>query len=199
MSESRAAETDDFEALVEEDPEAVASLLERLDADGATPDVESLLKGGDLSIRGDESSEASADADELAPLVEAADANADELAAGLASLAQIQRTGTLDDLLELAQIASLLMGAMDDEMVMSLSNLGSELGGVADTASEEDVARGLESVLHAVGDATSEQPEPVGAIGFAKALRDPEVKAGLGVALALVRALGRNVDPPAED
>ncbi|QSG07493.1 DUF1641 domain-containing protein [Halapricum desulfuricans] len=199
MSESQAAEADDFETLVEEDPEAVASLLERLDADATTPDIESLLEGDDLSIRGDESLEPSADAAELGSLVEAADANADELAAGLESLAQIQRTGTLDDLLELAQIASLLMGAMDDEMVMSLSNLGSELGGVADTASEEDVARGLESVLHAVGDATSEQPEPVGAIGFAKALRDPEVKAGLGVALALVRGLGRNVDPPAED
>ncbi|QSG10507.1 YjgD [Halapricum desulfuricans] len=199
MSESQAAEADDFETLVEEDPEAVASLLERLDTDETTPDIESLLEGDDLSIRGDESLEPSADAAELGSLVEAADANADELAAGLESLAQIQRTGTLDDLLELAQIASLLMGAMDDEMVMSLSNLGSELGGVADTASEEDVARGLESVLHAVGDATSEQPEPVGAIGFAKALRDPEVKAGLGVALALVRGLGRNVDPPAED
>jgi len=76
---------------------------------------------------------------------------------------------------------------------MSLSNLGSQLGGVADTAAEEDVSRGLESVLHAVGDATSEEVEPVGAIGLAKAMRDPEVKAGLGVALALLKGLGRNV------
>jgi uncharacterized protein YjgD (DUF1641 family) len=179
-------QADDFETLVEDNPEDVANLLERLDEEGT--DVPSLLNGsteetGDLELTSDERS----------ALSETIDGNADELAAGLESLAQIQRTGTLDDLLELSQVASLLMGAMDDEMVMSLSKLASELGGVADTAAEDDVSRGLEDVLHAVGDASEEEPEPVGAIGLAKALRDPEVKAGMGVALALVKALGRNV------
>ncbi|MEF8883108.1 MAG: DUF1641 domain-containing protein [Halapricum sp.] len=179
-------QADDFETLVEDNPEDVANLLERLDEEGT--DVTSLLSGsteetGDLELTSDERS----------ALSETIDGNADELAAGLESLAQIQRTGTLDDLLELAQVASLLMGAMDDEMVMSLSKLASELGGVADTAAEDDVSRGLEDVLHAVGDASEEEPEPIGAIGLAKALRDPEVKAGMGVALALVKALGRNV------
>ncbi|MEF8826553.1 MAG: DUF1641 domain-containing protein, partial [Halapricum sp.] len=175
-------QADDFETLVEDNPEDVADLLERLDDEGT--DVTSLLSGsteetGDLELTSDERS----------ALSETIDGNADELAAGLESLAQIQRTGTLDDLLELAQVASLLMGAMDDEMVMSLSKLASELGGVADTAAEDDVSRGLEDVLHAVGDASEEEPEPIGAIGLAKALRDPEVKAGMGVALALVKAL----------
>lgn len=179
-------QADDFETLVEDNPEDVANLLERLDEEGT--DVTSLLSGsteetGDLELTSDERS----------ALSETIDGNADELAAGLESLAQIQRTGTLDDLLELSQVASLLMGAMDDEMVMSLSKLASELGGVADTAAEDDVSRGLEDVLHAVGDASEEEPEPVGAVGLAKALRDPEVKAGMGVALALVKALGRNV------
>ncbi|MCU4718697.1 DUF1641 domain-containing protein [Halapricum hydrolyticum] len=186
MSETESTQTpDDFETLIEENPEAVANLLERLDEEGT--DVAALLNGS--------SGEASVDleAPGQSPLSDSIDGNEEELAEGLESLAQIQRTGTLDDLLELSQVASLLMGAMDDEMVMSLSNLGSELGGVADTAAEEDVSRGLEGVLHAVGDVSEEEPEPVGAIGFAKALRDPEVKAGLGVALALVKALGRNV------
>lgn len=192
MSETEPTQLpDDFESLVEENPEAVADLLERLEDEGT--DVSALLNGSS------EATGVDLEAPEQSPLSDAIEGNEEELAAGLESLARIQRTGTLDDLLELSQVASLLMGAMDDEMVMSLSNLGSELGGVADTASEEEVARGLESVLHAVGDATSEQPEPVGAIGFAKALRDPEVKAGLGVALALLKGLGRNVDPPAEN
>lgn len=179
-------QADDFETLVEDNPEDVADLLERLDEEGA--DVTSLLSGSTEETRDLELT-----SDERSALSEAIDGNADELAAGLESLAQIQRTGTLDDLLELSQVASLLMGAMDDEMVMSLSKLASELGGVADTAAEDDVSRGLEDVLHAVGDASEEETEPVGAIGLAKALRDPEVKAGMGVALALVKALGRNV------
>jgi len=192
----------DFESLVADNPEEVARLLERLDEVNELLDVASLLTaaaddemvqsvtetGTNLGMAADGMA-----TDELVQLGDAVGENADDLAEGLEALARLQRTGTLDDLLELAQIASLLTAAMDDEMVMSLSNLGSQLGGVADTAAEEDVSRGLESVLHAVGDATSEEVEPVGAIGLAKAIRDPEVKAGLGVALALVKGLGENV------
>jgi len=187
MSQSSEQVSEDFETLVEDNPEDVAALLEQLDAEGT--DVATLLTGSS------ETSEVTLDtaSEESSPVSDAIDGNEEELAEGLESLAQIQRTGTLDDLLELSQVASLLMGAMDDEMVMSLSNLATELGGVADTAAEEDVSRGLENVLHSVGDISEQEPEPVGAIGFAKALRDPEVKAGLGVALALVKALGRNV------
>lgn len=193
MSQSSEQTSEDFEALVADNPEDVADLLQRLEEEGT--DVAALLSGSnevtdiDLDTAGGEQS----------ALSDAIDGNEAELAEGLESLAQIQRTGTLDDLLELSQVASLLMGAMDDEMVMSLSNLASELGGVADTAAEEDVSRGLEDVLHSVGDISEEEPEPVGAIGFAKALRDPEVKAGLGVALALVKALGQNVGTVEDD
>lgn len=192
----------DFESLVAENPQEVARLLERLDEVNELLDVASLLTAAaddemvqsvtetttNLGMAADGMA-----TDELIRLGDAVGENADDLAEGLEALARLQRTGTLDDLLELAQIASLLTAAMDDEMVMNFSTLGSQLGGVADTAAEEDVTRGLESMLHAVGDATSEDVEPVGAIGLAKAMRDPEVKAGLGVALALVKALGRNV------
>jgi len=197
----------DFESLVAENPEEVARLLERLDEVNELLDVASLVTaaaddemvqsvtetGTNLGMAADGMA-----TEEFVQLGDAVGENADDLAEGLEALAQLQRTGTLDDLLELAQIASLLTAAMDDEMVMSLSNLGSQLGGVADTAAEEDVSRGLEEVLHAVGDATSEEVEPVGAIGLAKAIRDPEVKAGLGVALSLLKALGHNVDQSAQ-
>jgi uncharacterized protein YjgD (DUF1641 family) len=205
MSEAQqepAAEDVDFQSLVAENPEDVARLLERLDEVNELLDVASLLTAAaddemvqsvtetttNLGMAADGMA-----TDELVRLGDAVGENADDLAEGLEALARLQRTGTLDDLLALAEVASLLTAAMDDEMVMSLSNLGSQLGGVADTAAEEDVSRGLEDVLHAVGDATSEEVEPVGAIGLAKAMRDPEVKAGLGVALALLKGLGRNV------
>jgi uncharacterized protein YjgD (DUF1641 family) len=192
----------DFESLVAENPQEVARLLERLDEVNELLDVASLLTaaaddemvqslsetGTNLGMAADGMA-----TEDLVHLGDAVGENAGDLAEGLEALARLQRTGTLDDLLELAQITSLLTAAMDDEMVMNLSNLGSQLGGVADTAADEDVSSGLESVLHAVGDATEDEPEPVGAIGVAKAMRDPEVKAGMGVALALVKALGRNV------
>jgi uncharacterized protein YjgD (DUF1641 family) len=195
----------DFESLVAENPQEVARLLERLDEVNELLDVASLLTaaaddemvqsvagaGTNLGMAADGMA-----TDELVQLGDAVGENAADLAEGAEALGRLQRTGTLDDLLELAQLASLLTAAMDDEMVMNLSELGSQLGGVADTAAEEDVSRGLESMLHAVGDTASEQPEPVGAIGLAKAMRDPEIKAGLGVALALVKALGRTVGSP---
>ena len=80
---------------------------------------------------------------------------------------------------------------MDDDMVTDLAATGTHLGEVADTTADEDVARTLEGLLEAVGQAGSEPTEPVGAVGVAKALRDPEVKAGLGFFLSFAKALGR--------
>jgi uncharacterized protein YjgD (DUF1641 family) len=80
---------------------------------------------------------------------------------------------------------------MDDDMVRSVASTGSRLGEVADTAADEEVARSLESLLAAVGEAGSEDPESVGIVGLLRALRDPEVKAGLGFLVAVARALGR--------
>lgn len=208
MSESQQEpmpEDVDFEALVAENPEEVARLLERLDEVNELLDVASLLTAAADDEMVQSITETTTNlgmavdgmaTDDLVRLGESVGENADDLSEGLEALARLQRTGTLDDLLALAEVASLLTAVMDDEMVMSLSSLGSQLGGVADTAGEEDVTRGLESVLRAVGDATSEQPEPVGMVGTARALRDPEVKAGMGVALALLKALGRNVGQP---
>lgn len=193
----------DFGAMVAEHPEEVARLLERLDEVNELLDVAALL----TAATDDEMAQSLAETgtnlgmaadgmatDDLVHLGDAVGGNADDLAAGLESLARLQRTGTLDDLLALAELASLVTAAADDEMVENIATMGSQLGGVADTAADDDVARGLESLLQSVGDATSEEAEPVGMIGTARALRDPDVKAGMGVALALLKALGRNVD-----
>lgn len=119
--------------------------------------------------------------------------NATEFAESLETIAYLQETGTLDDLLELVELVSLITAAMDDEMIMSVAAMGTRIGELADTAAKDDVATGLDDVLAALGEATDEQPEKVGMVGLLKALRDPEVQAGLGVVIALARALGQNV------
>jgi uncharacterized protein YjgD (DUF1641 family) len=116
--------------------------------------------------------------------------NAEDLEGALETLVRLERAGTLDELAELADAATLLTAALDDEMVMRLARTGSSLGEVADTAAEPETARGIQRLLGAVGEAGGEPPEAVGAVGLVRALRDPEVKRGMGFLLALARGLG---------
>lgn len=191
----------DLEDYVAENPDEVARLLERLDL------VNKLLNVGDVAVSAMDDAMVESLAgtgtnlamaadgmatDESVYLGEAVGANATELAEGVETIASLQRTGTLDDLAEFAELASLLQAAMDDEMVESLAATGTRLGEMADTAADDDVAAGIENVLVAVGEANAEDPDPIGPIGLLKATRDPEVKAGLGVVIALARALGRS-------
>jgi len=190
----------DLESLIEDNPEEVARFLDRLDlvndlldatavATSAMDDemVQSLSgTGTNLAMAADGMA-----TEETVRLGETVGENADELAEGVEKVAELQRTGTFDDLLEMAELASLLRGAADDEMIMSLASTGTRVGELADTATDEDVARGLDDVLTALGEAAGEEPEEIGAIGLLKATRDPDVKAGLGVVIALARALGQ--------
>ena len=102
----------------------------------------------------------------------------------------------LDQVNDLLDVSSLATAAMDDEMVMTLAGKGARLGEVVDTAGDDEVAAGLESVLRALGDATDEEAEPVGLLGLMRAMRDPEVKRGMGVAVNLLRALGETTSDP---
>jgi uncharacterized protein YjgD (DUF1641 family) len=187
-------------AAVEDNPEEVARFLdnlgqvnELLDASAlatAALDDEMVMRlaedGTNLGAAADEAA-----TPELATLGEAVGDNADALAEGVETVVQLQESGTLDDLAAFADTVSLLQAALDDEMVTTLTGTGARLGELADTASDEDVAAGLETVLTSVGDATGDEVEPVGLIGLARAMRDPEVKAGMGVALTLLKGLGR--------
>jgi uncharacterized protein YjgD (DUF1641 family) len=128
---------------------------------------------------------------ETVRLAETVGREGEDLATAVETLTELQRNGTLDDLAALADLLALVNGAVDDDMVVRLARTGSSLGELADTAAEPDTVRGLERMLDAVGDASADEPESVGAIGLAKATRDPEVKQGLGYLLALSKALGR--------
>jgi len=117
-------------------------------------------------------------------------ANGDELARAIEQIAVLQRTGTLDQLVELADALALVTDAMDDRMVETLAETGTSLGEVADTAADDDVRRGLVRTLEGVGRASAEEPESLGPIGLVGALRDPEVKAGMGYLVAVARGIG---------
>lgn len=191
--------TSELVAAVEDNPEEVARFIQQLGAVNELLDATSVATaalddemvqrlartGTNLGAAAD-----GAATPELAGLGESVGENATELTAGMETIVELQQSGTLDDLAAMADVVSLLTAAMDDEMVTSVAKTGSRLGEVADTAADDDVAAGLESMLHALGDATSDDPKPVGMIGLAKALRDPEIKAGMGVLVALLRALG---------
>ncbi|QGA84475.1 DUF1641 domain-containing protein [Halomicrobium sp. LC1Hm] len=200
MSGERATEQPDLEAAIEENPEAVAEFVARLDAVNELLDVLSLGESAlddemvrELSSTGSTLVE-SADGlatDETVALAETVGDNGDELQDALETLLALQESGTLDELAELAEVGSLATAALDDEMVKSLAATGTGLGEVAQTAADNDTRDGIETLLESVGSAEREPAERVGLLGLLRGLRDPDVQYGLGYLLALAGAIGR--------
>ena len=200
MSDQQSPEQSDLEAAIERNPEAVAEFVEHLDAVNELLDVLSLGESAlsdemvrELSATGSRLAE-SADGlatDETAALAETVGENGDELREALDTLLELQRSGTLDELAELAEVGSLATAALDDEMVASLAGTGAALGEVAQTASDDDTRDGIETLLESVGEAERDPPEQVGTVGLLRGLRDPDVQYGLGYLLALAGAIGR--------
>ena len=195
-----------LEEAIAENPEAVAEFVRRLDAVNELLDVlalgEDALTDEMTRDLADTTATLAESADGLATeetvaLAETVGQNGDDLADALESLLALQRAGTLDELVELASVASLATAAMDDEMVTSLASTGSALGELAQTAATDDARDGLETVLAGVAEAERESPGRLGALGLVRATRDPDVQRGLGYLLAVSRAIGqrRDVDP----
>jgi uncharacterized protein YjgD (DUF1641 family) len=194
------SEYDSLEAAIAENPDAVAAFVRRLDAVNELLDVVAL---GTSALEDDMVAELAGTAttlaeagdglatDETVRLAALVGQNGDELAAALETLVDLQRAGTLDELVGLADALSLLTAALEDDMVAELARTGSRLGEVADEAADPDAVRGLTRFVRAVGDAEAAGSDPVGPVGLVRATRDPEVQAGLGHLLALARAVGR--------
>ncbi|AEM59198.1 hypothetical protein HISP_18485 (plasmid) [Haloarcula hispanica N601] len=200
MSGEEVSEQTDLEAAIQQNPEAVAEFVEHLDAVNELLDVLSLGESAlsdemvrELSATGSTLAE-SADGlatDETVSLAETVGENGDELQDALETLLALQRSGTLDELAELAEVGSLATAALDDEMVTSLAGTGAALGEVAQTAADDDTRDGIETLLAGLGEAEREPAEPVGPVGLLRGLRDPDVQYGLGYLLALAGAVGR--------
>ncbi|SEO57949.1 Uncharacterized conserved protein YjgD, DUF1641 family [Halogranum amylolyticum] len=185
---------------IAENPHEVARFLERLNL------VNEFLDAADVAVSGlddDMVAELAGTSTTLAlaanglatsetvELGETVGENADDLSAAIETLVGLQRDGTLDDLAALGDLVSLGSAALDDEMVTSLAHTGGRLGELADTAADDDTARGVGTLLTAVGAANATDAEQVGPVGIVRALRDPEVQTGMGFVVALARELGR--------
>ncbi|MBX0349987.1 MULTISPECIES: DUF1641 domain-containing protein [Haloarcula] len=201
MSEEIPSGQPELEAAIEENPEAVADLVRRLDAVNERLDVlalgESALSDEMVRELADTGSTLAESADGLATdetvaLAETIGENGGELRAAIESLVVLQQSGTLETVVEMAEVVSLVTAALDDEMVRSLAGTGSALGEVAQTAGEDDARNGIETMLESVSAAERETPERVGPVGLLKASRDPDVQRGLGYLLAIARSIGRS-------
>ncbi|WP_144926397.1 DUF1641 domain-containing protein [Halorubrum salsamenti] len=200
MSEQQNPDHSELEAAIEQNPEAVAEFVAHLDAVNELLDVLSLGESAlddemvrELSATGSTLAE-SADGlatDETVALAETVGENGDDLREALDTLLALQRSGTLDELAEIAEVGSLATAALDDEMVTSLAGTGAALGEVAQTAADDDTRDGVETLLKSVGEAEREPPERVGAVGLLRGVRDPEVQYGLGYLLTVASAIGR--------
>ncbi|WP_415383428.1 DUF1641 domain-containing protein [Halosimplex sp. TS25] len=200
MSERATIADGELAAAIEENPEAVAAFVRRLDSVNGLLDVLAL---GESALTDDMVRELSGttatlaeSADEIATdetvgLAGTVGDNGAELQDALESLAALQRTGTLDELIELAEVVSLATAALDDEMVRSLADTGGSLGELAQAAADDDARDGIETLLEGVGETERAHPEQVGPLGLVRAVRDPDVQYGLGYLLALAAALGR--------
>ncbi|AZH23934.1 DUF1641 domain-containing protein [Haloplanus aerogenes] len=199
---------EELERVIAENPETVARFVDHLDAVNELLDVVEL--GGDAlddemvaSLAGTATTLAEAGdglaTDETVRLADTVGENADDLNDALESLLALQRSGTLADLVAVADVVALGADAMDDEMVSSLAATGSSLGEVADEASDPDTVRGMRTLLRAMGHAGDSDVDyaPVGAVGLLRALRDPEVKHGMAFLVGLARGIGREIDETA--
>jgi uncharacterized protein YjgD (DUF1641 family) len=200
MPDENGSDQTELEAAIEQNPAAVAEFVDHLDAVNELLDVLSLGESAlddemvrELSATGSTLAE-SADGlatDETVALAETVGKNGEELQEAVETILRLQRSGTLDELAELAEVGSLATAALDDEMIRSLAGTGAALGEVAQTAADDDTRDGIETLLAGIGEAQQESPEKVGAVGLIRRFRDPDVQYGVGYLLALASAIGR--------
>jgi uncharacterized protein YjgD (DUF1641 family) len=203
---------DDLAAAVERTDEVdellttailVLATAEQEDVENVTETLAALVRAGD-GLATEETADLAAEVGE----------NADDLAGLLDTGMRLEREADLDAVVTLAGAAS---SSLSDEDVERLADLVEEGGeDVVDTLElavelqregdidqlletakvlsvleiDEDAARGLNSLLSAVGEAERES-EPVGLLGALGQLRSRDGRAGLGYLLSLLKGLGR--------
>ncbi|MFT4958603.1 MAG: hypothetical protein ACI9EZ_001935, partial [Halobacteriales archaeon] len=205
MSEPELGKEDALVDAIEENPEAVAEFVQRLDAAnellaivelgaGAMDDemVMELAGSADLLVE-------SADGIATRETVELAGRvgeNGEELSEAVDTMVDLQESGTLDDLADAAEVVSLAGGAMDDEMVMTLAKAGNNMGELADAAADPAASRGMEMLLQSISESCvhKEPPKQMGMIGLMKAIRDPDVQRGLGFWMSVAKNVGMMID-----
>lgn len=226
---ARPSETGDGEAalrdVIDRHGEQLAAALEQTDEIGdlfemavlmiATADEDELEYLTDSSANLIDAADGISTA-ETAELAADVGANADELAAALDTVVELQRAGTLDELVTIATMLSdslspeevedlaTVLEENNEEMiealdvVLELQRDGhlSELIALAKPLStveiDADTAAGLNTMLSAVG-AAQRNAEPIGILGLVGRLRSRNARAGLGFLAELLTGLGRRL------
>jgi len=191
---------DELTAAIEANPEAFATFVRNLDTVNELLEVAELgtlamddEMVAELARTGSTLAE-SADGvatDETVTLATAVGENGETLADAMEALARLQQSGALDDVVELAELASLATSALDDEMVASLARTAGSLGELADSAARDDTRHGAETLLAAVGRA--DRDGPIDLEGVWAGIRDGDFLTAVRYGLSLVRSLGRAV------
>lgn len=130
------------------------------------------------------------------------DAQAESIERALETVAELEETGTIDDLAQAARVISLAAEAVDDDMVKSTMRATASAGELFDTAAGEPAAlRNLEVLTAALSETASDPTDPpdrVGVFGAARKMGDPSVQRGLGFMLHLLGELGDQLDERAD-
>ncbi|WP_255191958.1 DUF1641 domain-containing protein [Natronobeatus ordinarius] len=202
MTDETITGEDDLDDLlveaIETNPEAVAAFVHQeghLEGLFDTPAFETdRLDDRLLEVAAD--AEAAEGPDRLTAVLEE---NVDDLATGLERVARLEANGDLETLVGLANTIALLAAAVDDDIVMSVGGTAGSLGEVADTTADPDTVAGVQTLLEGLGEAAGEKPpEQVGTVELMRTLRNPDVQRGLGFLVAMVRAVGVQLEDERE-
>ncbi len=130
------------------------------------------------------------------------DPEAESVQNALKTLVELEESGTLDDLAEVANTVSLASEAVDDDMVKSLMRSTVRAGELFDTAAgEPEALRNLEVLTGALTESApdpAEAPDRVGMVGALRKMRDPDVQRGLGFTLQLLGQIGEQLEARAD-
>ncbi len=98
----------------------------------------------------------------------------------------------LDSLNELLHTVEILVGYLNDQVVQDLSKVLSPIFGLVGAIAATDLVDIMERGLQDPGlDKALLDPPKVGLIGLLKAIGDEDVQRGMGIMVALLRAIGR--------
>ena len=130
------------------------------------------------------------------------DAQAASIQSAAETLAELEETGTIDDLAQAANTISLAAEAVDNDMVKSTTRATVRAGELFDTAAGEPAAlRNLEVFTAALSETApdpADPPDRVGMLGAVRRMSDPSVQRGLGFMLRLLGELGDQLEARAE-
>ncbi|WP_231818686.1 DUF1641 domain-containing protein [Thermoproteus tenax] len=137
----------------------------------------------------------------VAELLKTLAEHADELQALVEQLIELKRTGVLDALMIVVnRFEELIHYVFQDPAIMRLASLGVDgtLGGLSKLETQDviNMKASLQELIVRLGKGLTPDalinPKPVKGIwGLLSALNDPDVQRGLGVAFALLKALGK--------